>query len=195
MPSYQWVWKGKADPYTVQGLNPVSPVPDEEVRDALLTNVNQALGEFVLALLNEGHVCTTSSYSFQVETKTLRRWFTGGIITHYYGEFQVHGTFTLDFESDSDFMASPLLPALVVAIGKAIFWILLGIGGLYFIANYGTESSTVTKYDWVENPDTGEMEYVPVSTETSSSGANWMDVAPLLIIFLLFMGMGSRKND
>jgi hypothetical protein len=86
-------------------------------------------------------------------------------------------TLQVEFETNRvDLQASPIAPLVIIAIGIAIAFIIAALTLPLWLPVIGdwlksmtTTTTTSTKYAWTLNPQTGQYEWKPASTETTTT--------------------------
>lgn len=116
--------------------------------------------------------------------------------------------FIVTIETEQCLTASPILVEIVWVLTKLLPYIVTLVLGLFFIHEFfdwlksvTTTSWEVTEYGWVENPQTGELEWKQTKTEKgtepSLGGISLVGIFFLLFIVLLlfwFVGGPTRRR-
>lgn len=115
-------------------------------------------------------------------------------------DLKVKCSMPISFYCESNLQGSPILVAVIIAIGIAVALIVAAFtippAFRDWLKSMTTTTSTSEKWEWVLNPDTGEYDWKLVSSETFSEpnpfgiGSIGIILILLMVVFLLFsMGM------
>ena len=190
----RWVWKAVSSPFQLSSLSGFPDPPSiEEVKQRFLEDgqVDTAIGEFVTSMLDEGYTITLLGYEVSIEFECTRTW---SHKDHDFAEYKTHTTLAVDFKSDPECLLteSPLVitTGLIVAVGKAIAWILVGVGVYFAFRNLTTTHKEYEKWGYVKNPDTGEYEWkiIEKGSEDKPPVEAWSGIV-IIIIALVFIMM------
>lgn len=179
-PFNRWSWDATSD-FLSRNRDETPPI--EETKMHFLTDgqVSLAMGEFVKTMIDEGYATTMLRYNVQVGYELLRPAFRTGAYTWAPALYRTHVRLSVDFTSDPEcFLTESLIvltAGVILAIGKAIAWIILALGvglGVFFaLQNLTTVEENYDKFGWVQNPETGEWEFRLIETGTKKAPPEW----------------------
>ena len=171
MSQYTWIWEGRTQKgnctwWTEDGRSGdvawTQAIEDDIIEKTKATYYATVVAEFVKQCNAQGITASLVSVDVQCEIVKDPLQTSGYYVargeryhTNYSQSFYVKVIGTVIFDSEQDLVGSPIAPALVVAIGKAIALIILALGiawGIYeFLRNLTlsqtTSTVTVRKYD------------------------------------------------
>lgn len=196
----RWVWEAVGSPYQKSGLTVPHPPPPDELKYHFINDghVPEAIGKFVMEMLGQGYTVHVLKWDAECHTELVRSW------THRdreYREYRTHTRLWVDFQSVPEcfIVESPwvITAGAIYAIGKAIAVIIAAVGVYYAMQNLTTSRKVYEKWDYVENPDTGEWEWMRVE-RTEETGPPTETVIGIVIIaivaLVLIVGIGGLRR-
>ena len=177
--SYRWVWDAVSAPYELSSLTGFpSPPSVDEVRSHFVNDgkVDQALGEFVRRMLNEGYQITLLGYQVGICYETVRTW---QYRDHTYAEYRTHTRLSVEYLSSPELSLSNgrpirlIAPILVNIIYAIIAAIVVGALGYFAITNLTTQQVITEDYGWVLNQETGVWEWKVIKRTTETGPPEW----------------------
>ncbi len=175
----RWNWDAISAPWSKSA--PIGqPIPDPPATSEVVSHfvsegkVSEALGKFVQEIIDKGFQCTVLSYKVQVCYERRPIPSTG----YYHGyQYRTHTRLSIDFQTNAEVLDPFFTPIVIVALGKIIALIIAALlvgAGIYFaLQNLTTTEETYEKWEWVQNPDTGDWEWKPVETGSKKAPPDW----------------------
>ena len=193
-PYNSWCWEAKSALW-LNGSPVGQPIPDlpstDEVKSHLMANgnIDNAIGEFVRQMLDKGYTVTMLGYRVDVAFKRGADMPLPNYMHGYAGT--TFTRLTWDFITNPDFTSAAQAGSLFVITATIIFELILLIGaliiagmGVYvFLNNLTTTTKTYVKWGWVQNPATGEWQWVPVEQGSTTAPPDWWSyVVPIVAL-------------
>jgi ribosomal protein S21 len=178
-PLNRFDWDAVANPVEASSTPSADDVRTHFIVDG---QVDVALGKFVKKMVDNGYATTIKSYQvyvgFEQETKRNRQ---NHMVTYY----RAHTRLSVDFTTTPSLGDSRTLFAwIIVAIGVAVAAIITAVAVYNWLNNLSTQRTDT--YGWVQNPDTGEWEWVVTGSQTSPPSW-WSDV--FIIVGVAIVGV------
>jgi len=183
MSQYTWIWEGRTQKgnctwWTEDGRSGgvawTQAIEDDIIEKTKATYYATVVAEFVKQCNAQGITASLVSVDVQCEIikdplQTRGYYVARGerYHTNYWQSFYVKVIGTVVFDSEQELAGSPIAPALVIALGKAIALIIVALGiawGIYeFLRNLTLNETRSTITKTTTNPVTGET---TTTTET-----------------------------